>query len=93
MTRETPEHGARFEILRESLTADGAIFAIAVIDAAATHQARVIISVGAVQTHWSTEPPRWIADTTNGFVKTLQKNHAADASWPARLVRWRAERE
>jgi hypothetical protein len=89
---DAPEHGARFEILRESTADDHAVFAITVYDASATFDARVSISIAAVETTWRAEPPRWIADTTHGFSKMLQKNHAADASWPSRLVRWRSER-
>jgi hypothetical protein len=88
-----PEHGARFEITREASSERGATYAIAVIEAERRYEARATIAASSLDTQWTPEPPRWIADTANGFLKTLQKNHVADASWPARLVRWRAERE
>lgn len=93
MTGNVPEHGARFELARTDTASAGATYAITVVEAATTHEAIVTISASDAQTRWAAEPPRWIADTVHGFVKTLQKNHAADASWPARLVRWRAEKE
>ncbi len=90
---DAPEHGARFEIALEDKTESHATYAIAVHDAEAIYDAIVTITAGAVETKWTSEPPRWIADTTQGFMKMVEKNHAGDASWPARLVRWRAERE
>jgi hypothetical protein len=89
---DAPEHGARFEILRESATEAHAVFAITVLAAGATFVASTKISSAAVEITWAPEPPRWVADTTHGFAKMLQKNHAADRSWPSRLVRWRSER-
>lgn len=86
-----PEHGARFEILRESTTEASATYAIAVHAHEGAHHASVTITASGVETRWTAEPPTWIAETTHGFVKMLQKNHAGDGSWPARLVRWRAE--
>jgi hypothetical protein len=89
---DAPEHGARFEILRTSAGGDHAVFGITVLAAGATFVATTKISGAAVETTWAPEPPPWIADTTHGFAKMLQKNHAADGSWPSRLVRWRSER-
>lgn len=90
--KNVPEHGARFEIALESRTDDHATYAIAIHEAATVHDARVTIGATSIDTKWTAEPPRWIAETTQGFLKTLQKNHASDASWPARLVRWRSEK-
>ena len=88
-----PEQGARFELVRESTSDREATYVIAVIEPDARFEARATIAASSLDTRWTPEPPRWIADTTHGFLKTLQKNHVADSSWPARLVRWRAERE
>jgi hypothetical protein len=88
-----PEHGARFELAREALTPSGARYVVTVVDASASYRAESTLDAARVDTRWSPEPPPWIAETTHGFLKTLQKNHASDASWPARLVRWREERE
>jgi hypothetical protein len=88
-----PEHGARFELARQALTTGGARYVVSVIVAGASYRAESEIDAARVDTRWSPEPPPWIAETTHGFLKTLQKNHAGDASWPARLTRWREERE
>jgi hypothetical protein len=85
-----PEHGARFELAREE---GGASYAITVIERDERFEARAVIEPTAIALRWTREPPRWIAETTIGFLKTLRKNHAADSSWPSRLVRWRTERE
>jgi hypothetical protein len=84
-----PEHGARFELSRDG---DGARYAIAVIEHEKRFEASAVLT-DPLELRWTREPPRWIAETTIGFLKTLRKNHAADASWPSRLVRWRTERE
>lgn len=89
---EAPENGARFELSRESVEVAHATFVVRVHEAGGPFEARTRISATQVETTWTPEPPRWIAETTHGFLKTLQKNHASDASWPERLVRWRSER-
>ena len=85
---DAPEHGARFDITR----ADGA-YDVVVHAPGASYEARVTITSEQLDTRWTSEPPRWIVETTQGFMKTLQKNHASDESWPSKLVRWRSARE
>ncbi len=84
---DAPEHGARFEILR-----DEDAYAVAVVEDGIVHHARVTITATTLETVWKSSPPTWIAETTLGFTKTLQKNHASDGTWPQRLVRWRSPR-
>ena len=88
-----PAHGARFELLRASVSLGEATYTIAVQAGGDRFDASATIKSGALDTRWTHEPAAWIRETTNGFLKILQKNHAHDASWPSRLVRWRQERE
>ena len=87
-----PAHGARFELARVTTSSAGAVYRVSVLDAHARHEARVSLEAASLEMRWVSEPPPWIAETVHGFVKILQKNHAHDGSWPARLVRWRSER-
>jgi len=90
---EGPEHGARFELSRQSIDDRAATYELIVLERQRSFAARATLAPSGIDVHWTSEPPRWIADTMLGFLKTLRKNHADDAGWPARLVRWRAERE
>jgi len=92
MSTPPPAQGARFELARDRIDVEGAVYAIAVIATDARYAAEARVSTARVETTWRSEPPAWIAETAHGFLKTLQKNHAADGSWPARWVRWRSER-
>lgn len=88
-----PENGARFELARTESRAEGAHYEVQVHEASARWTAGVTLGASALEVRWASPPPAWIASTTLLFFKTLQKNHGKDGSWPARLVRWRAERE
>ncbi|MFO0683273.1 MAG: hypothetical protein U0234_14545 [Sandaracinus sp.] len=88
-----PENGARFELSRLETSAEGARYEVRVHEASARWSAGTTVGAAALEIQWAATPPAWIASTTLLFFKTLQKNHGKDGSWPARLVRWRAERE
>lgn len=38
---------------------------------------------------WSSEPPAWAVTFARRVLEGLPKKHAADASWPRKLTRWR----
>lgn len=37
-------------------------------------------------------PDAWMIEQARAFLRTLHKNHAADGSYPRRLLRWRDRR-
>lgn len=85
-----PEQGARFELLHEPEA--GGRYAISVHAPDGVFAASASIDTAGVALHWEAAPPGWMHETTLGFLRMLQKNHAGDGEWPSRLVRWRTER-
>lgn len=89
-----PSHGARVVLERESMDGAAARYRASIYEPSAVHECAVELDAsGARFAEWSTEPPRWALVFTERLVKGLPKKHAADASWPRKIVRWRDERE
>jgi hypothetical protein len=87
----TPTHGARFELTLDA-GGDAARYRVEARTPKDSFSAIADLDRAGVRIEWTTPPPKWIADTTLGLLRTLHKNHLDDRQWPSRLHRWREER-
>lgn len=87
----TPTHGARFELSLET-GGEAARYRIEARAPTTSFMATADLDRAGVRVTWTEPPPKWIAETTLGLLRTLHKNHLDDRQWPSRLHRWREER-
>jgi hypothetical protein len=87
----TPTHGARLELTLED-GGDQARYRVEARTPKEAFLAHATLDRAGVRVEWQAPPPKWIADTALGLLRTLQKNHIDDRQWPSRLHRWREER-
>lgn len=89
-----PSHGARVVLERDVIEAHAARYRVSVYEPADVHTSLAHIDErGAVRFEpWTSEPPAWALTFTKRLLEGLPKKHAADASWPRKLTRWREAR-
>jgi hypothetical protein len=85
--------GARFRFDRLAVEREGARYAVRVELGAevCTAEAR-LGAAGAELGAFDRSPPPWAREQAVALLRTVAKNHAADADWPRRVHRWRAPR-
>lgn len=88
-----PSHGARVVLEREPAER-GARYRVHVYEPEVVHAGLAELSPSGTLTWgpWSSSPPGWALLFTERLLRGLPKKHAADESWPRKLVRWRDER-
>ncbi len=87
-----PSHGARVVLEREP--GDEVRYRVSIYEpAGVVHVAIARFDGGEVTLGaWSSEPPAWALLFTERLLKGMPKKHAADASWPRKITRWRDAR-
>lgn len=89
-----PSHGARLVLERDRVADAEAVYRIAVYEPEVAHEGRVTLTWDPpeVAFAWDDGPPDWTVTFLERLLKGLPKKHAADASWPRKITRWRQER-
>lgn len=102
MTARPPVEGARFLFERERVADEQVDYGVSAAASDALHEgtAHIRLHDGEITVVWrGTNPPSWIEDTVQGFLKTAfsawKRSDVADKAslWPRRIQRWRAPRE
>lgn len=95
MSEHTPKHGLRVLLDRLDGEPGRARYRVELYVPAVSHATEATLADGAVTFgEWSLlegagAPEAWTIDAAKAFLRTLQKNHAADGDWPVRIMRWR----
>ena len=86
-----PSHGARVVLEREAIEGGEVRYRVSIYEARALHTSVAQIDAsGAVTLEaWTSEPPAAASAFAKRLLEGLPKKHAADASWPRKLTRWR----
>lgn len=89
-----PAHGARIVLEREAIEAASARYRVLIYEPSARHECIANVGASGVAFEaWTGQPPEWAVTFARRLLEGLPKKHAADASWPRKLTRWRDARE
>jgi hypothetical protein len=90
---ERPSHGARFSFERVAVDGESARYVVRVVEAEREAEAEARVSPAALELgrfEGSIEP--WAGKAARAFLEVIQRGYDAEAGWPRRVQRWRAQR-
>jgi hypothetical protein len=89
-----PSHGARAVLEREERDGAPVRYRVAIYEPSSLHTSAAELDAagGFHLGAWQGEPPAWAVTFVERVLAGLAKKHAADASWPRKITRWREPR-
>jgi hypothetical protein len=79
-----PQHGVRVVLTRELVEGRRARYRVSIYQPSELHE-----SLAHIDESGAVAQPAWAVTFARRVLEGLPKKHAADASWPRKLTRWR----